>query len=197
MLSVYDVLRSDDPAKCLRCFPAIGVFVRDIGIEVLGRIELETHIDEPHYSHLVSIGNPISLFTINRPDTSMPRLFRSASRGFSGSLSMTWKRKVTCREDSSRKKFPGSLMFEGPFNSSKLQPHGQWVPLHCWQGVSRSAASPLGSLHDHRFEETAAMTLRNIRPELTPPGNREAVRLGAWMRSHGLHESFEKSGVRG
>lgn len=119
--------------------------MRDIGIEVLGQIELETHIDEPHYSHLVSIGNPISLFTINRPDTSMPRLFR---KRFKRILRLSFY-DVETKSHLSRRQFPKKVPRKSDvrraiqfFKATSDTANG--YTLHCWQGVSRSAASPLG-----------------------------------------------------
>jgi predicted protein tyrosine phosphatase len=147
--------------------------VKDLGIEVFGQIELETRINEPHYSHLVSIGNPISLFTINRPDTAMPRIFK---KRFKKILRLSFY-DVEKKSHLSRRQFPKRVPKKSDirraiqfFNASKGETDG--YTLHCWQGVSRSTAFALGFLYMITgSEDTAVMILKNIRPDAHPhPG---------------------------
>ncbi len=143
------------------------------GVEVLGQVELEDSINKPHYSCLVSIGNPISLFTINRPDTKMPKVFR---KRFKRILRLSFY-DVEKKSHLNPRQFPKRVPKKSDirkairfFNQTKE--HTEGYTLHCWQGISRSAAFALGYLFMITgSEEKAMMILRNIRPQAHPhPG---------------------------
>ena len=140
------------------------------GVEVFAQLELEEHIDDAHYSHLVSIGNPISLFTINRPDTKIPKIFK---KRFKKILRLSFY-DVEKKSHLNRRQFPKRVPKRSDvrkairfFNATKEDTIG--YTLHCWQGISRSTAFALGYLYlITGSEESAIMTLRDIRPEAHP-----------------------------
>lgn len=144
--------------------------MENLGVEVLGQLELENRIDEPHYSHLVSVGNPVSLFTVNRPDTRMPRVFRGRFRGV---LRLSFY-DVERKGHLGRRQFPRTIPARRHvrrlirfFNATRATASGYTV--HCWQGMSRSPAVALGLLYlITGCEDTAAMILRNICPNAHP-----------------------------
>ncbi len=144
--------------------------MENLGVEVLGQLELESRIDEPHYSHLVSIGNPVSLFTVNRPDTRMPRVFRGRFRGV---LRLSFY-DVERKGHLGRRQFPRTIPGRRHvrrvirfFNATRATASGYTV--HCWQGSSRSPAIALGLLYlITGSEDTAAMIMRNICPGAHP-----------------------------
>jgi len=140
------------------------------GIEVLGQIELEKSINEPHYSCLVSIGNPLSLFTINRPDTKMPQVFK---KRFKEILRLSFY-DVERKSQLSPHQFPRKVPKKSDirkaiqfFNQTKE--HTEGYTLHCWQGISRSAAIALGYLYMITgSEQEAIVVLKSLRPEAHP-----------------------------
>ena len=140
------------------------------GIEVLSQIELERSINEPHYSCLVSIGNPLSLFTINRPDTKMPQVFK---KRFKMILRLSFY-DVERKNQLSPYQFPRKVPKKSDirkairfFNQTKE--HTEGYTLHCWQGISRSAAIALGYLYMITgSEQKALVTLKSVRPEAHP-----------------------------
>jgi predicted protein tyrosine phosphatase len=139
-------------------------------VEVLSQLDLEGSLDKPHYSCLVSIGNPISLFTINRPDTHMPRAFK---KHFKKILRLSFY-DVEKKDHLHPRQFPKIVPTRAHvkraihfFNETKDHTNG--YTLHCWQGISRSTAFALGFLYMITgSEKTAMMILKNIRPEARP-----------------------------
>jgi predicted protein tyrosine phosphatase len=144
--------------------------MNNLGIEVLGQLELEGRIDEPHYSHLISIGNPKSLFTINRPDTRMPPIFR---KRFARILRLSFY-DAEKRSHLHRRQFPKTIPSKYHirkairfFHATKDSTNG--YTIHCWQGISRSSAYALGLLYlITGSEDLSLMILRNIRPDAHP-----------------------------
>ena len=140
------------------------------GVEVLGQIELEDSINGPHYPCLVSIGNPISLFTINRPDTKMPEVFRKHFRKILRLSFYDVEKKSHLNPRQFPKRVPRKADVRRAirfFDKTKEETEG--YTLHCWQGISRSTAFALGYLYMITgSEQEAMMILKNIRPGAHP-----------------------------
>ena len=144
--------------------------MRAEAVEVLAQGELLSHIDEPHYNCLVSIGNPISLLSSNRGDTWMPEVFK---KRFKKILRLSFY-DVEEKAHLGKRQFPKivparrhvrrAISF---FNKTSDSTNG--YTMHCWAGVSRSTAFALGYLYMITgSEEEAMMILRNVRPQARP-----------------------------
>jgi len=147
------------------------------GVEVLGQLELENSLEKVHYTHLISIGNPRSLFTINRPDTKMPSSFEGH---FKRILRLSFY-DVESKHHLRLRQFPRIIPRRSHVRKAigffeKTRSDADGYTIHCWQGISRSAAFALGFLYlIAESEEEALRILKAVRPEAHP--NQRIVEL--------------------
>jgi predicted protein tyrosine phosphatase len=140
-------------------------------VQVFGETELIAHIRAGGscYDHLISIGNPPRLLGRANPGQRMPRELRAR---FPRYLRLSFfdvesvdqlgpmrpKRVPTARDIRRVIRF---------FESTRSRATG--YTIHCWRGISRSAAIALGMLYlIHGSEGAAKDELRRIRPAAMP-----------------------------
>ncbi len=142
-------------------------------IQIYGQTELIELIEkgEPLETHLVSIGNPGKFFR-HSVDTIVPEIFKKTFKSIlrleffdvlkKEHLGTMRPKRIPQKRDARR-----AIRY---FNKTKDSASG--YVIHCWRGVSRSAAIALGYLYlIHNDEQKAVDELRRIRPEAGPhPG---------------------------
>jgi len=146
-----------------------------MNIQIFGQDELIEHIQAggEHFSHCISIGNPKSLFIKNGRGESTPKLFNKV---FTGVLPLRFY-DVECREHLTYKQFPKIIPTKRHvqktidfFNDTMSSATG--YTIHCWKGVSRSAAVAVGLLYlIHKDEKKVFEILSEIRPQAMPHKN--------------------------
>ena len=140
-------------------------------VEIFGQPELIKHLEMGGrcYDHLISIGNPRGTFGCRYPGQSMPRLLRKAFRKYLrlaffdaegvDQLSTAQPKRIATRRDVRK-----AIAF---YQETKDEANG--YTLHCWSGVSRSAAVALGLLFVMTgSEQEAKAALHKARPQALP-----------------------------
>ncbi len=141
-------------------------------IQVFGQKELEQHLKKGqfHHTHLVSIGNPHLYFHPRMEDCSMPDLFNKSFEKILRLAFFDVECKKHLRKDMHPKRIPRHRDIKKMISFYKeTRNEASGYTIHCWQGVSRSAAVALGYLYMITgSEKKAAEILRKIRPESYP-----------------------------
>jgi len=143
-----------------------------MNIQIFGQDELIEHIQESgnYSSHLISIGNPKSLFIKNGRGETLPKLFKQS---FQDILRLEFY-DVECKQHLTYKQFPKIIPARSHvqkaidfYNKTKDKATG--YTIHCWRGVSRSAAIAVGILYlIHKDEKRVFEELLKIRPQAMP-----------------------------
>jgi predicted protein tyrosine phosphatase len=141
-------------------------------VQIFGQDELIDHIQDGcnYSSHLISIGNPKSLFIKNGRGETLPKLFKQSFQGILrlSFYDVEYRYHLTCKQFPkiipTRNHVQKAIDF---YNKTKDKATG--YTIHCWRGVSRSAAIAVGILyHIHKDEKKVFEELLKIRPQAMP-----------------------------
>jgi len=143
-----------------------------MNIQIFGQEELIDHIQSgrEYNSHCISIGNPKSLFIKTNRGEKTPSLFKTV---FKKVLPLKFY-DVEHKGHLTWKQFPKIIPAKNHvlqaidfYNKTKNEATGYTV--HCWRGVSRSAAIAVGILYlIHKNEKIVFEELLRIRPCAMP-----------------------------